>query len=283
MRIVQLLLPGASQYEQKSQRIDFEALSKEHDITLATSLAEMPAAEVAHVYGPSPLVLRQFRRFPLPWLTGSQVTRSRFYGSGRLPERRISPLDAGGSQEAATGVIGVERVLVPEAVAKEFFQIRRPRGNGETRVAGVYAPPSRRGVRNAVDQTMHRLLRFRDDVDLRCFDQPPSPADLAGVDLWIDPAADPEDFDGFVAEAVVSGLPVVASRTPLNRWRLENGRTGWLVPPADPNELTHAILTALFKPEVGEARLEAARQTASKFRPRQRRKILAQLYGAIKP
>ena len=46
-------------------------------------------------------------------------------------------------------------------------------------------------------------------------------------------------------------------------------------PPA--NELTHAILAALFKPEVAQQKIEAARQTISKFHPRQRLRALTQL------
>ena len=114
-------------------------------------------------------------------------------------------------------------------------------------------------MRNSVEQTMARIRRFRDDVDWQIFDQRPSPEDLGSVDLWVDPAAEENDFDGFVAEALVVGLPVVATRTPINDLRLEQGRTGFLVPPRDPNEMTHAILSALFKTEVAESR-ESQRQ-----------------------
>jgi glycosyltransferase involved in cell wall biosynthesis len=78
-------------------------------------------------------------------------------------------------------------------------------------------------------------------------------------------------------------LPVVAARTRVNSLRLEKGRTGWLVPMRDPNEMTHAILSALFKPEVAQARVEAAKQTISKFRTRQRMRVLLQLYETLIP
>ncbi|HWW61074.1 MAG TPA: glycosyl transferase family 1, partial [Thermoanaerobaculia bacterium] len=61
----------------------------------------------------------------------------------------------------------------------------------------------------------------------------------------------------------------------------EKGRTGLLVPCNDPNELAHAILTALFKPEVAQRKIEAVRQTVSKFRHRQRLRILAHLYETL--
>ena len=132
-----------------------------------------------------------------------------------------------------------------------------------------------------IDQTLTRIHRFRDDVSWTLFDRVPEPQDLLSVDIWVDPAIDDRDFDGFVAEAVVSGLPVVAGRTPINEIRLEKGRTGALVPPRDPNEMTHAILTALFKPEVARSKQNAARQTASKFRARQRLRVLSHLYETL--
>jgi len=80
-----------------------------------------------------------------------------------------------------------------------------------------------------------------------------------------------------VAEAQVIGKIVVATRIPINVKRLENGRIGLLVPPGDANELTHAILAALFKSEVVQQKIEAAKLTISKFHPRQCLRALVQL------
>ena len=55
-----------------------------------------------------------------------------------------------------------------------------------------------------------------------------------------------------------------------------------VVLPNDPNELTHAILAALFKPEVAQQKIEAARQTISKFHPRQRLRALQQMLTTAK-
>ena len=84
-----------------------------------------------------------------------------------------------------------------------------------------------------------------------------------------------------MAEALVAGNVVVASRTIINVTRLEKGRTGFLAPPNDPNELTHAILAALFKPELAQETLAAARQTISKYRPRQRLRALVPIYESL--
>jgi glycosyltransferase involved in cell wall biosynthesis len=139
----------------------------------------------------------------------------------------------------------------------------------------------RPSTQNIIDQTHARIHRFRDDIIWHLFTHQPSPAELAQLSAWIDPAVEEDDFDGLTAEALVTGLPVVASRTPINVQRCEQGRTGFLIPPRDPNELVHAILAALFKPEVANPKISAARQTASKFRIRQRLRVLQQIYENV--
>lgn len=89
------------------------------------------------------------------------------------------------------------------------------------------------------------------------------------------------DLDGFVAEALVCGLSVVAARTPVNRERLAEGQAGFLVPPGDPNELTHAIVGALFKSELRDPRLKHARDTRDRFRSRHRTARLLEIYADL--
>jgi glycosyltransferase involved in cell wall biosynthesis len=151
--------------------------------------------------------------------------------------------------------------------------IRRPEGRRYT--IGSFR---RKSIIPLVEQTMARIHRTRDDLDWLLLDEPPS--DFAAFEVWVDPALDADDRDGFVAEAQVAGKIVVAGRTPINIKRLEKGRTGFLVPPADPNELTHAILAALFKPEVSDSKIEAAKQTISKYHPRQRLRALMLILNA---
>ena len=50
----------------------------------------------------------------------------------------------------------------------------------------------------------------------------------------------------------------------------------------DANELSHAILTALFRPEVAQQKIDASRQTIAKFRPRQRTRVLTALYESLR-
>jgi hypothetical protein len=268
MRIAHIVLPDASEYERKSQRADQAALREKHDVTVTPieSIANVEA-DLAHVYAGSELPASPFVRFPLLYVASSDVRTSRW--SWRRPVRPrfvVSPL---GDDP------------LPEVVEDHYFQTkeRREERPAEQKIIGSFG---RSSVRNSVEQTMARIRRFRTDVDWQIFEHAPSPEDLASVDAWVDPAVEENDFDGFVAEALVVGLPVVATRTAINVLRLEKGRTGFLVPPRDPNEMTHAILSALFKTEVAESRQFAARQTVSKFRARPRLRILNRLYEIVK-
>lgn len=264
MRIAQIVLDGASEYERKSQRIDAAALAATHDVTLTTiDKLTRGSADFAHVYGPRELAARDLAKIAVPYVSNGTLTPSRLpWRRAVAPAAVVSPLDN-----------------LPEAVEETWFAAERaPRVAGT--VIGTY-DGGRPGVRSMIDRSTARIHRFRDDIVWRVFDRPPSPEDLAGVDAWVDPAVDDRDYDGFVAEAIVYGLPVIAARTPLNFARLEKGRTGFTPPANDPNELVHAILAALFKPESAQQKTQAARQTRSKFRPRQRLRILTQLYETL--
>lgn len=276
MRITQIVLPGASPFERKCQRVDFATLSSAHEVVAIASVAETPATDVAHVYGPTPLPRAPFIGFAPPYVASSApAVRRLAFRKATLPRVIVTPLDV------ERGRAPLHQFL-PEAVEEHYFasgENAPPRAAALHRV-GSYARPS---IVEIVEQTIMRLHRFRDDIEWHLFEEPPSPADLAGVEAWVDPALDDHDFNGFVAEAIAAGKAVVASRTPINAKRLEQGRTGFLVPRNDPNELTHAILAALLKPEVARSKIEAARQTSGKFRPRQRLRILERIYQDLSP
>jgi hypothetical protein len=259
MRIAHLILPEASYYERKSQRVDAAALAGGGH---AVQVVDDPAGfELAHVYGP--LVLPR-RRFTIPYVANGTMQRS--WWKPPLPQPRVlvAPIEREGW------------TLLPEAVDEGWLV---PMETGDLRlVVGTFV---RASVKNVVEQTMHRLARTRDDITWYLFDTPPTAAELGEVGVWVDAAVEADDYDGFTAEALAIGLPVVASRTPINLRRTDKGRSALLVPAGDPNELTHAILTALFKPEVSQQRAFSARQTISKFHPRRRLRVLLPLYETL--
>jgi hypothetical protein len=284
MRVAQIILAGASQYELKSQRID-AALPGVECVEIADG------CDLAHVYG-SPTLPRV--RIGVPYVANARIPQH--WWQPRIPQPRfvVTPFDMPEAVEeafftakSASANPGTDtRYLTPDTRDQKFEQRdpgpdrRHPGASARPLSIGVFL---RRSVQNIVEQTMHRLQRTREDIAWNLFKAPPGPQEIASVDVWIDPAINADDYDGFTAEALVSGQPVVASRTSINMQRTEKGRTALLVPPDDSNELTHAILAALFKPEVGRERAIAAQQTISKFRPRYRHRALAALYETLLP
>jgi Glycosyl transferases group 1 len=264
MRIAQVVLPTASEYERKCQRADAAALAGRHEVvSLPLEEVRGSGADVVHVYATEDLPRAPFVGFPVPYVSSAELKKARWsFRKPVEPEYLVTPFE------------------VPEAVEDAYFEAADSgqRAGGSGRVIGTFR---RAAVMNAVEQSFHRIHRTRDDLEWRLFERPPSLVDLMSVDIWVDPAVSENDYDGFVAEGLVAGLPVVASRTKINEQRLEKGRTGLLVPPGDPNELTHAILSALFKPEVASNKVTAARQTASKFRARQRLRVLLHMYETL--
>lgn len=265
MRVAQVVFPNAPEFERKSQRIDFAALRAEHDVITVAGSADVGEADLVHLYAPRNAGSRAFRGLRAP-AVASFAVKKRWLARG--PAVSVSPVEKEGF------------TLLPEAVEEKWF-VEAPRATltNERRTVAAFGRPA---LHSVIPLTLARLHRTRDDIEWISFDAPPEPADLATVDAWIDPAVDEEDYDGFVAEAIVAGLPVVASRTSINLQRLEHGRTGFLVPPNDPNELTHAILTALFKGEAAQQKQYAAKQTAAKFRPRQRLRVLSGIYQSLR-
>lgn len=300
MIIAQLLLTGASAYERKSQAIDAVSLAAEHDVRVGA----VADADIVHIYAPRILDPAVLRDITLPFVSNVRPKGSRFpWRKVRQPARIITPIKEPAARRPKTTPNQQPSALetddtarrrgrepappetfIPEAVDDQYFDpaTRQP-GNGATseRTRSTIGTFSRPSIRNLVEQTATRIHRFRDDVDWLLFDEQPSIEDLHSVDIWVDPAVEEEDADGFVAEAMAAGKAVVASRTAINTQRLEKGRTGILVPPHDPNELTHAILAALFKSELAQDIVTASQQTVSKFRARHRVRALVQLYESI--
>src|SRR6266446_4294492 len=224
MRIAQLILPGTSQYERKSQRLDAAQLAAAgHDVLLVN---DPSGFDLAHLYGP--LILPR-RRLTVPYLASGMMRRGWWQPPVPQPRFVVTPIERQGSTLLGS-------TLLPEAVDEAFFMACE--AIGPRLVVGTFVRPS---VKNVIELTMHRLALTRDDITWHLFDTPPEPEELREVGLWIDAATEPDDYDGCTAEALAAGLPVVASRTPINLQRTEKGRTALLVPVSDPNELTHAI------------------------------------------
>jgi L-malate glycosyltransferase len=76
-----------------------------------------------------------------------------------------------------------------------------------------------------------------------------------------------EGLPTLVLEAMAAATPVVAAAVGGTPEVVEDGVTGWLVPPEDPGRLAAAITEALAAPEEARRRAEVARVRAARFHP----------------
>jgi glycosyltransferase involved in cell wall biosynthesis len=99
------------------------------------------------------------------------------------------------------------------------------------------------------------LLGFRTDV----------PDLMRGSDLFVLPSL-AEGFSLALVEALAAGLPVVATRVGGAEEAIEDGRNGFLAPPADPAALAAAVIGVLEMEPAGRRALsKAARGSARRF------------------
>lgn len=286
MQVIQLVSGLASRYARKCADIDrasrpadvrtriFVRMGRTVDEQgVATTMSRAAGAALVQVYGTQTVPPGLLRRIATPWIADAEAPRP------TLPWRRPSvpaaietPLRVDETMEGW--------VELPEAVDSCYLQAEhaaRP-----ARAPGVVGTIRRPGTPSELlDAIRARVERFRDDIEWAAFDDYPTPDEMAKLDAWIDTATAIDDFDGGVAEAVCCGVPVVAARLPINRLRLDDGAAGLLVPPGDANEFVHALLGALFKPEIASARLERARACAARFDPARRAAALGALYESI--
>src|ERR1051326_8048774 len=94
---------------------------------------------------------------------------------------------------------------LPECVEDHYFLDPRSSALGTSTIGSF----SRKSVTQLIEQTMARIHRVRDDVTWHVFDHAPSPQEIASVDVWVDPAVQEDDYDGFVAEAMAANVMVV--------------------------------------------------------------------------
>jgi glycosyltransferase involved in cell wall biosynthesis len=85
------------------------------------------------------------------------------------------------------------------------------------------------------------------------------PAILREVDVVVHPSLT-EGLSNVILEAMASGIPVVATNVGGNPELVEDGRTGFLVPVADPVGIADGICRLLDRPEMARAFGQRARQ-----------------------
>jgi len=121
-------------------------------------------------------------------------------------------------------------------------------GDGPHR-ADIEEEVRRRGLQDRV-----RFLGRRDDM-----------AVLFGLATVVVLPSLAESFGLVVIEAMSLGKPVVAARTGGIPELIDDGRTGWLVPPADARALAEALTRVLQDPTAADVVARAGRKNAERF------------------
>lgn len=104
---------------------------------------------------------------------------------------------------------------------------------------------------------------------------------LAGWDVFVQPSLK-EGFPLAALEAMASGLPVVATSVGGLPELVENGRTGWLVPPADPGALADRLRKLLLNADERRAMGAAGRRRVrERFSVEQMVSGIARVYDRI--
>ena len=102
-------------------------------------------------------------------------------------------------------------------------------------------------------------------TDQFCFDGGVTdlPQHLARADIFVLPSRS-EGFSNAIIEAMAASLPVVATSVGGNSEAVEDGVTGFVVPPEDPAALADAVMRLLTNPSRSKAMGEAGRQLAAR-------------------
>ena len=104
---------------------------------------------------------------------------------------------------------------------------------------------------------------------------------MKAMDIYVQPSFH-EAFGITIAEAMFSGLPVIASNVGGIPEVVKDGETGILVPPQDPKALSEAIITLIQNPEMARTMGEKGREVAaSKFSGERYARDMENLYASL--
>ncbi len=103
---------------------------------------------------------------------------------------------------------------------------------------------------------------------------------LTGLDLFISSSLW-EGLPTAILEAIMAGVPVLATNIAGNRELIQDTKTGWLVPPADAQALARGILQAYQHPELRQLFAQEARTILPQFSIQTVAEQYAQLYSQL--
>ena len=100
----------------------------------------------------------------------------------------------------------------------------------------------------------HRVLFLGQRADV--------PRLMQAVDAVVHPSVDPEPFGRTLVEAMLAGVPVIATDAGASAELLDDGAAGILVPPRRPDRLAAALAELFADPDAAVARTRLARARA---------------------
>lgn len=74
-----------------------------------------------------------------------------------------------------------------------------------------------------------------------------------------------EGFPGIIIDAYIASLPIVASDWHLNKDIIEDGKTGWIIPPHDVDALAQKMAFAIDNPGIVESMSQICRKKAEQY------------------
>ncbi len=159
-------------------------------------------------------------------------------GREPLPVHASTPADFASPDAFVIGTVGrMQTVKDQVTLARAFVLLLEiaPQARQRLRLVMVGEGPLRKQVADVLDQAGAGRLAWlageRDDV----------PRIMRGLDLFVLPSL-AEGISNTILEAMASALPVVATAVGGNPELVDEGRTGTLVPPDDPQAMAQAML-----------------------------------------
>ena len=194
----------------------------------------------------------------------SEAVAARVVGHRAVVVYPAVPIPSAGRKVSPGGpTIGAAGRLVP---MKGFVHLIRAMARVRERHPGARLEIAGSGPLH--DELMRevRTLRLEDSVALLGWRSDLAPL-LERWDVYAQPSV-VEPFGIAALEAMAAGLPVVATTGSGLQEFVEHGRSGWLVPPADSEELSERLTSLLADPEMRAAMGEAGRSRArDRFSP----------------
>jgi glycosyltransferase involved in cell wall biosynthesis len=206
-------------------------------------------------------------------LVNSEAVRDALLRSGRLPANRVTVVRNGVDLRRFHPRRKQSRAAGDPVTVVTLANLRPEKGLGDLLDAAAIvrgrAPACRFQIWGDGPLRAELAVRARSlglDGTLELCGRTETPESvLRAADVFALPSHSEASSNG-ILEAMASGLPVVATRVGGNPFLVEDGATGFLVPPGDPGALAESVVRLVEQPDEAERLANAAlERTRSRF------------------